>query len=65
MFIDLGKDQPVAIPSADVARVGAGPAGPTLAGRLEELGRDVLLIESGALEYSEAAPQLNSRDDSR
>src|SRR5690242_6713887 len=61
MFIDLAKDKPASPLQAAV--VGSGPAGLTLARRLQSLGREVLVLESGTLTYSVAAQQLNDGDD--
>ena len=44
--------------SADIAIVGAGPAGIVLAVELEKSGLDILLIESGDFQISEAAQSL-------
>ena len=44
--------------SADIVIVGAGPAGIVLALELEKSGLDILLIESGNLQISEAAQSL-------
>lgn len=63
MFIDLANDKVGASVRTDVAIVGAGPAGLTLARRLEARGHDVLVIESGSFAYSDAAQELNSGED--
>ncbi|GAA4009654.1 GMC family oxidoreductase [Sphingomonas swuensis] len=58
MHIDLGEDRPGRL-EADVAIVGSGVAGLTLARRLIEGGRSVLLLESGGLDYEAATADLN------
>lgn len=58
MHIDLGEHAPGRL-EADVAVVGAGAAGLTLARRLVDGGRSVLLLESGGLDYEAAAAELN------
>ncbi len=63
MFIDLAKKKLDAPLKTDIAIVGSGPAGLALAIRLQSLGRDVLLLESGTFEYSDAAQDLNIGDD--
>ena len=63
MFIDLANEKPSGPLRTDVAIVGSGPAGLTLARRLQFLGREVLLLESGTLGYSDTAQQLNDGDD--
>ncbi|MFB7891629.1 GMC oxidoreductase [Microbacterium sp. NPDC056044] len=59
MIIDARRRMPVELPTADVCVVGAGPAGISLALRLEELGHSVLLIESGGVRETEPARDLN------
>ena len=43
---------------ADICILGAGPAGLTLARELEGVGRRIILIESGGLEFDEATQSL-------
>lgn len=45
--------------SADICVVGAGPAGQTVARALADMGRDVLLLESGGFDYDPAIQHLN------
>lgn len=45
--------------SADVCVVGAGAAGQTVAKALADKGRNVLLLESGGLDFDETVQQLN------
>jgi choline dehydrogenase-like flavoprotein len=63
MFIDLAKERPGGPLKADVAVVGSGPAGLTIARRLQSLGRDVLLLESGTFGYKKTVQALNDGDD--
>lgn len=49
----------------DIVIVGSGPAGLNLAIKLADLGRDVIILESGGEQYSAEAQALNSGDDSR
>ena len=58
MHIDLGDGITERL-DADVAVMGAGAAGLTLARRLVEGGRSVLLLESGGLDYEAASADLN------
>lgn len=58
MHIDLGDSVPERL-EAEVAVIGAGAAGLTLARRLVEGGRSVILIESGGLDYEAATADLN------
>jgi choline dehydrogenase-like flavoprotein len=63
VFVDLLNDRVGATMRTDVAIVGSGPAGLSLARRLEAHGHDVLLIESGSMSYSDAAQDLNNGED--
>ena len=63
MFIDLAGEKVGAVLNTDVAVVGSGPAGLSLARRLAAHGREVLLLESGALSPSDAAQELNSGEE--
>src|SRR5688572_8911398 len=63
MLIDLATEKVAAVLRTDVAIVGSGPAGLSLARRLETHGHDVLLIESGSLSYSDQAQELNAGED--
>ena len=63
MFVDLASHKVSPAVRTDVAIVGSGPAGLSLARRLEAQGHEVLLIESGSLSYSDAAQELNSGED--
>ena len=58
MHLDLDKDAPAAL-AADVAVIGAGAAGITVARRLLARGLSVVLLESGGLDYEEATAALN------
>lgn len=58
MHIDLGDSSPTRL-EAEVAVIGAGAAGLTLARRLVEGGKSVLLLESGGLDYEAATADLN------
>ena len=58
MIIDLGTGGPDQL-RADFAVIGAGAAGLTLARRLVEGGRSVILLESGGLDYESATADLN------
>lgn len=51
MFIDTQKLDQLADHGTDVAIIGAGPAGITLALKLSAKGKSVLLIEAGGFEY--------------
>ena len=44
---------------ADIAVIGAGAAGIVLARRLLAAGREVVLLESGGIDYEPAAAALN------
>jgi choline dehydrogenase-like flavoprotein len=63
MLIDLATEKVAAVLRTDVAIVGSGPAGLSLARRLETHGHDVLLIESGSLSYADHAQELNAGED--
>src|SRR2546422_1471459 len=63
MFIDLGKERPGGPLKTDIAVVGSGPAGLTIARRLQSLGRDALLLASGTCGYTKRAQTLNDGDD--
>src|SRR5687768_3363931 len=63
MFIDLAEEKPGRKLSADIAIVGSGPAGLSVARRLESFGKSVVVIESGTLGYSAAAQELNNGGD--
>lgn len=58
MHVDLADSAPDLL-EADVAVVGGGAAGLTLARRLVDGGRSVLLLESGGLDYEAASAELN------
>ncbi|WP_109356749.1 FAD-dependent oxidoreductase [Sphingorhabdus sp. EL138] len=51
MIIDLRKSDPSTRFETDVCIVGAGAAGITLARRLDKLGKKVLLLESGGIDF--------------
>ncbi len=59
MHLDLGENRPGRL-EAEVAIVGAGAAGLTLARRLIEGGKSVLLIESGGVDYESVTAELNA-----
>ncbi|MFW2831581.1 FAD-dependent oxidoreductase [Sphingomonas sp. ID0503] len=59
MHIDLGKGGPDRV-QADVAVIGAGAAGISLADRLIEAGLRVVLLESGGIDYEGASAALNA-----
>src|SRR5918993_4377075 len=59
MLIDLGAGSP-ALYEADVAVIGAGAAGITMARRLLAGGKSVILLESGGLDYEAATADLNA-----
>lgn len=61
MLIDLGSEKPTVL-RGDVAIVGAGAAGLTLARALVNKGLHVLLLESGGLDYEADAADLNRGD---
>ena len=58
MHLDLGETRPGRL-EAEVAIVGAGAAGLTLARRLIEGGKSVVLLESGGIDYESATAELN------
>lgn len=58
MLIDLRGEPPEQF-EADVAVVGAGVAGITMARRLLRGGKSVILLESGGLDYEETTADLN------
>lgn len=58
MVIDLGTGGPSEL-QADFAVIGAGAAGLTMARRLIEGGRSVILLESGGLDYESQSADLN------
>jgi choline dehydrogenase-like flavoprotein len=58
MHIDLADSVPPQL-AAEVVVIGAGAAGLTLARRLVEGGRSVLLLESGGIDYEAATAELN------
>jgi len=60
MLIDFRSDDaPLQYEGADVCIVGAGAAGLTLARRLVAEGRQVLLLESGGIDYAADTANLN------
>ena len=59
MIVDSSELQGVEDLEADNCILGAGPAGLTLARELEGVGRCVILIESGGLEFDEATQSLS------
>ena len=61
MRIDCAREAPEAV-TADVAIVGSGAAGQAAARRLLARGCNIVLIESGGLDYEEAAADLNRGD---
>lgn len=58
MHIDLADSLPPHL-AAEVVVIGAGAAGLTLARRLVEGGRSVLLLESGGVDFEAATAELN------
>jgi choline dehydrogenase-like flavoprotein len=58
MLIDAETLENGAVINANIAVVGAGPAGIVLALELAKSGYEVALIESGRLEFSEAIQKL-------
>ncbi len=61
MHCDLERDGPDRL-DADVAVIGAGAAGITLARRLLAEGLSVILLESGGLDYEKETADLNAGD---
>ena len=59
MLIDFGAGSPDLF-EADVAVIGAGAAGITMARRLLAGGKSVILLESGGLDYEAATADLNA-----
>ena len=59
--LDLDQGAPATL-AADVAIIGAGAAGITVARRLLDSGLSVILLESGGLDYEEATAGLNAGD---
>ena len=59
MLIDLAAGAPDKF-EADVAVIGAGAAGLTMARRLVAAGKSVILLESGGLDYEAATADLNA-----
>ena len=53
MFIDLAKSNRKVLPRCDVAVIGAGAAGITLALELEKSGLSVIVLEGGYRDYTE------------
>lgn len=60
MHLDLHHAESEAALSTQVCVVGCGVAGITVARRLLELGRSVVLLESGGLDYEPATAALNA-----
>jgi len=58
MLVDLRKHATAAIFDCDVAIVGAGAAGLTLARHLAGRGREIVVVESGGLDFDEATQGL-------
>ena len=58
MLVDLRKHTTAAIFDCDVAIVGAGAAGLTLARHLAGRGREIVVVESGGLDFDEATQGL-------
>ena len=59
MLFSLNDHADAAAIEADVAVIGAGVAGQTVAKALADAGREVLLIESGGLDYDPAIQEMN------
>lgn len=62
MLIDAEQIQDGSTITAELAIVGAGPAGIVLALELAEAGHDVALLESGRLDFSETIQKLGDAD---
>ncbi len=62
MFIDLRNLDDNSVLEADICIVGAGPAGISMARRLIGTSIDVLMIESGDLEFDDATQALYQGD---
>jgi choline dehydrogenase-like flavoprotein len=58
MLIDLRKHAAAAVFDCDIAIVGAGAAGLTLARHLTGRGRDIVVVESGGLDFDTATQGL-------
>lgn len=58
MFVDLSTQPDGARFTGDVCIVGAGPAGITMALELSRRGVNVVLLESGGMQYEEAVQEL-------
>jgi choline dehydrogenase-like flavoprotein len=58
VLIDLNVAKPTSL-EADVAIIGAGAAGLTIARKLVEAGKSVILLESGGLDYEAETAALN------
>ena len=58
MLVDLRKHAAAAIFDCDIAIVGAGAAGLTLARHLAGRGRDIVVVESGGLDFDAATQGL-------
>ncbi len=59
MLIDLRQEPDAAAIPGDVCVIGAGAAGVTLARRLTQAGHEVILLESGGLDFEQATQELN------
>jgi choline dehydrogenase-like flavoprotein len=59
MIVSLNEQTNPAAIEADIAVIGAGVAGQTVAKALADAGREVLLIESGGLDYDPDIQELN------
>jgi choline dehydrogenase-like flavoprotein len=58
MFVDSRKIEPESTITADICIIGAGAAGITLARELTDTNRQVVVLESGGLEFEDATQQL-------
>lgn len=63
MIVDLATEKLDGPVAADVAIVGSGPAGLSLARRLQGTGQKVVMLESGTLDYSAEIQELNQGED--